>query len=105
MDNEKFRLESDSVGEKQVPIDALYGVQTLRGHDNFQITGLTLHPAMVKALAEIKKACAIANCKAGVWMLTKPKQLKKHVMKLLKENIMKHFLQTLFKVVQVQLQT
>ena len=77
MDNEKFRLESDSVGEKQVPIDALYGVQTLRGHDNFQITGLTLHPAMVKALAEIKKACAIANCKAGVLDADKAEAIEK----------------------------
>lgn len=66
MDTEKFRLESDSVGEKQVPIDALYGVQSLRGHDNFRITGLTLHPAMIRALAQIKKACAISNCEAGV---------------------------------------
>ena len=77
MDNEKFRLESDSVGEKQVPIDALYGVQTLRGHDNFQITGLTLHPAMIKALAEIKKACAIANCKAGVLDADKAEAIEK----------------------------
>ena len=65
MDNEKFRLESDSVGEKQVPIDALYGVQTLRGHDNFQITGLTLHPAMVKALAEIKKSMCYCKLQSG----------------------------------------
>jgi hypothetical protein len=34
-----YRLESDSVGEKQVPMDAYYGVQTLRAFENFNITG------------------------------------------------------------------
>lgn len=66
MDTAKFRIESDSVGEKQVPIDALYGVQSLRGHENFKITGRTLHEEMIKALAQIKKACALSNCSAGV---------------------------------------
>ncbi len=63
---EKFRLESDSIGEKQVPADALYGVQTLRGYENFRITHSHLHPAMVKALGQVKKACAISNFEAGV---------------------------------------
>lgn len=63
---EKFRLESDSIGEKQVPVDALYGVQTLRGYENFRITHSQLHPAMIKALGQIKKACAISNFEAGV---------------------------------------
>ena len=63
---EKFRLESDSVGEKQVPADALYGVQTLRGYENFRITHSSLHPAMIKALGQVKKACAISNFEAGV---------------------------------------
>ena len=35
---EKFRIESDSIGEKQIPIDAYYGVQTLRAKENFQIS-------------------------------------------------------------------
>ena len=37
--SEKFRLEHDSVGELEVPADAYYGVQTLRGARNFRITG------------------------------------------------------------------
>lgn len=63
---DKYRIESDSVGEKQVPADALYGVQTLRAYENFKITGDKMHPAMVKALAQVKKACAISNFEAGV---------------------------------------
>ena len=61
----KYRLESDSVGEKQVPFDAYYGVQTLRAYENFRITGYSLPEELIVALAEIKKACAITNVKAG----------------------------------------
>lgn len=61
-----YRLESDSVGEKQVPAKAYYGVQTLRGNENFPISGETMHPAMIHALALVKKACAISNFKAGI---------------------------------------
>ena len=60
-----YRLESDSVGEKQVPIDAYYGVQTLRAHENFNITGYKQPKVLIESLAEIKKACAITNEKAG----------------------------------------
>lgn len=56
-----YRLESDSVGEKKVPINAYYGVQSLRAYENFKITGRTIHPEMIKALAELKKAAAITN--------------------------------------------
>ncbi|EDS78494.1 aspartate ammonia-lyase [Clostridium botulinum C str. Eklund] len=61
-----FRLESDSIGEKKVPKDAYYGVQSLRASENFKITGLTIHPQFIKALAEVKKASAITNRNVGV---------------------------------------
>lgn len=38
----KFRLESDLLGERQIPADKLYGVQTLRGIENFQISRFRL---------------------------------------------------------------
>ncbi|GAA0720735.1 aspartate ammonia-lyase [Clostridium malenominatum] len=56
-----YRLESDSIGEKQVAKDAYYGVQSLRAAENFKITGLTIHKEFIKSLAEIKKATAITN--------------------------------------------
>ncbi|MEG2192238.1 MAG: aspartate ammonia-lyase [Oscillospiraceae bacterium] len=59
-----YRLESDSVGEKQVPFDAYYGVQSLRAKENFNITGYMLPEVLINSLAEIKKACAITNVKA-----------------------------------------
>lgn len=61
MDNEQFRLEKDSIGEKQVPINAYYGVQTLRAFENFTITGLRYSKEMIVSIAQIKKACAITN--------------------------------------------
>ena len=60
-----YRLESDSVGEKQVPVEAYYGVQTLRAFENFNITGRKQPAVIVESLAEIKKACAITNKKAN----------------------------------------
>ena len=46
----KYRLEHDSIGEKEVPVDAYYGVQTLRAHENFYITGLKMHPELIKSI-------------------------------------------------------
>ncbi len=61
-----FRQEYDSIGMKEVPVEAYYGVQSLRAAENFRITGTKVHPEMIKAMAEVKKAAAIANYKAGV---------------------------------------
>ena len=59
------RLESDSIGEKAVPAEAYYGVQSLRAMENFFITGQLLRPEMIDSLALLKKACASANKEAG----------------------------------------
>ena len=60
-----YRMEADSIGAKQVPADAYYGVQSLRGCENFRITGLKLRPEFIISMAEIKKACAICNHAVG----------------------------------------
>ena len=60
-----FRMESDSIGTKNVPSDAYYGVQSLRGKENFSITGQRLLPEFINSLAQIKKACAICNKNVG----------------------------------------
>lgn len=60
-----FRIEHDSIGEKQVPATAYYGVQTLRAAENFHITGLVMHPEMLVSIAQIKKAAAITNFEVG----------------------------------------
>ncbi|MFY9285131.1 MAG: aspartate ammonia-lyase [Tissierellaceae bacterium] len=66
MDKLKFRIESDSIGEKEIPADAYYGINAVRGAENFGITGRTIHKELVIALAQVKKACAISNFEAGI---------------------------------------
>jgi len=61
MNLEKMRMESDSIGEMEVPADAYYGVQSLRAKQNFPITGNKLHPLFIQNLAKIKKAAALTN--------------------------------------------
>lgn len=66
MSENKTRLEYDSIGGLEVPSDAYYGVQTLRGKNNFPITGTLMNSEMINSLAWLKKACAIANEEAGM---------------------------------------
>ena len=58
---EKFRTESDSMGEFQVPIDAKFGASTARATDNFPISNLRFSRVFIRSLGEIKKACAVVN--------------------------------------------
>ena len=60
---EKFRTESDSMGEFQVPIDAKFGASTARATDNFPISNLRFSRVFIRSLGEIKKACAVVNNK------------------------------------------
>lgn len=59
------RIERDSMGEKQIPNDVYYGIQTLRAVENFPISGLRPLPTYVDACLLIKKAAAIANGELG----------------------------------------
>lgn len=61
-----FRVEHDFIGEKEVPATAYYGVQTLRGKENFPITGEKAQPSLIRAIAMVKKAAAIANMEVGL---------------------------------------
>lgn len=66
MSSENYRIEKDSMGELQVPKDALYGAQTQRAVDNFPISGLVMPREFIKALGLIKSACASANQDLGL---------------------------------------
>jgi aspartate ammonia-lyase len=63
-----WRKEHDSLGERELPDTAYYGVQTLRGMENFPISGIPLHhfSHFVRSLAYVKKAAAMANKDLGV---------------------------------------
>jgi aspartate ammonia-lyase len=59
------RIEKDSLGELELPEDALYGVQTARALMNFPVSGMTPRPEFVKSYIYVKKACALANKELG----------------------------------------
>lgn len=61
----EYRMEHDFLGDKEVPVDAYYGVQTLRAIENFPITGYRIHPTLIKCMAIVKKSAALANAKVG----------------------------------------
>jgi aspartate ammonia-lyase len=69
-----FRTEHDLLGDKQVPADAYYGVQTARALENFQLSGVAInhYPGFVEAWAIVKLAAARANTDVGAM---KPERL------------------------------
>ncbi|MDO5026026.1 MAG: class II fumarate hydratase [Trueperella sp.] len=62
----EYRIEHDTMGEVKVPVDALYRAQTQRAVENFPISGKTLTPPHIHALAQVKRAAALANQELGV---------------------------------------
>ena len=64
------RRETDLLGEMELPEDVLYGIQTERARLNFAVSGRTTRPALIRALAQVKRACALANMECGY--LAKP---------------------------------
>lgn len=68
----RTRLEHDLLGDREVPSEYYYGIQTLRGLENFNITGISLaqFPLLIEALAIVKMAAAKANFELG--LLSKP---------------------------------
>src|SRR5579863_1661142 len=59
------RVEKDSLGPVNVPANALYGAQTQRAVENFQISGMRAHPALIEATVLVKKAAALSNMQTG----------------------------------------
>jgi len=64
---QKTRTEHDLLGDKQIPFDAYYGVQTARALENFQVSGVktNFYPDYVRAYAMVKLAAARANTEVG----------------------------------------
>ena len=62
------RVEHDLLGERELPDDHYYGIQTLRATENFNITGIPIshYPRLIYSLAYIKKAAALANYELGL---------------------------------------
>lgn len=66
MSKQTYRTEKDSMGEVQVPANALYAAQTQRAVDNFPISGLLMPRTMIRALGLIKSAAAAVNASLGL---------------------------------------
>jgi aspartate ammonia-lyase len=60
------RTEKDSLGLKEVPSDVYYGIQTARAVENYPISGLRAHVTLIRAIAMIKEAAAVANRDLGL---------------------------------------
>jgi len=59
------RTEEDSLGKREVPAEAYYGIQTLRAVENFPVSGLHASPHLIRAYALLKRACAEVNVSLG----------------------------------------
>ena len=62
-----MREEKDSLGTLSLPDDVYYGIQTHRAVENYPISGITIHPAFIRAYASLKKACLQANVATGAF--------------------------------------
>lgn len=62
------RIEHDLLGQREVPSEAYFGIQTIRAAENFNITGVTLnfYPSLIEALSMVKEAAAEANCELSL---------------------------------------
>ena len=86
-----FRTEKDSMGELQVPADALYGAQTQRAINNFPISGLTMPREFIKSLGLIKAAAAEANQALGHMDMAVCTAVKQAAQKVQSGDVDEHF--------------
>src|SRR3989337_4357011 len=61
----QYRIEHDTLGEQKVPVNAYYGIQTVRALENFPISGIKQYCEFIIATALIKKAAALTNMETG----------------------------------------
>lgn len=61
----EYRTEKDALGERKIPSDAYYGIQTLRATENFPVSGRRMHAQFIRAYLMVKKACAGTHLELG----------------------------------------
>ncbi len=87
-----MRKEEDTIGEREVPDDAYYGVQTQRAIENFPVSGRTESPILIDSYIKLKKACALTNLELGVLGEDKGKSIIEACDELLDEDYYDQFL-------------
>jgi aspartate ammonia-lyase len=95
---QQFRTEKDLLGEKKIPADAYYGVQTARALENFQVSGVAtkFYPDYVKAYAIVKLAAARANAEDGRLSKEKLAAIEKACLAVMDGKYHEHFLVDLY---------
>lgn len=63
----RSRRETDALGERYIPLDALWGIHTLRAKENFPLSLAPVHPALIHAFGQVKLAAAKTNRQLGAW--------------------------------------
>tara|TARA_R110002110_G_scaffold415807_1_gene656413 strand:+ start:26603 stop:27994 length:1392 start_codon:yes stop_codon:yes gene_type:complete len=91
MSQANTRKVSDSMGEMEVPENALYGAQTQRAVDNFPISGLPMPRQFIQAMGWVKKACALSNQALGDMDTTKASAISKAADKVAGGELDPHF--------------
>ena len=71
------RIEKDEFGEMELPLNAYYGINSLRNSENFAVTKMKIYKQIIKSLAIVKKACALSNYDAGYISLEKIRAIAK----------------------------
>jgi aspartate ammonia-lyase len=61
------RIETDALGDRELPLEALFGIHTARALENFSLAGRPVHRALGHAFGDVKLACALTNRSLGVW--------------------------------------
>jgi fumarate hydratase class II len=87
----EYRIEKDSMGELQVPIDVLYGAQTQRAVQNFPVSGLPMPRRFIRALALVKKCAAIVNGDLGHIPEPVAEAIIASAQKVMSEDMTRHF--------------
>jgi aspartate ammonia-lyase len=95
---QQFRTEKDLLGEKKIPAEAYYGVQTARALENFQVSGVAtkFYPDYVKAYAIVKLAAARANSEDGRMSKEKLAAIEKACQAVMEGKYHEHFLVDLY---------
>lgn len=87
-----MRIESDSLGQLQIPDDAYYGINSFRAKQNFPISGTKIHPIMIKSYLLLKKAAAEANFLVSALQEDKKNAIAHAVDELLQTDYEEHFI-------------
>ena len=91
-----FRIEKDSMGEMQVPEDALYGASTQRAVLNFPISNIPMPILFIHSLGYLKSACAYANENLGKLSNEKSVMIQKISQEIYEDKLTKHFVVDIF---------